>query len=180
MILQRLPTDIIIEICRHLHMNDISSLYYTTSSLQKMIIFNQSYLYSICQTLQPHGMINEWWDVEETILKNETSYLNGKEDGEYKSLSVYGRLLECGSYSNGLKNGEWKEWYINGKIYQRCFYSNGNLNGEYNSWYENGALRYKEYYKDGKLHGCSKDWYYTGQLSKHEVYENGEKSITII
>ena len=69
MSLQSLPSDIITEVCKHIHVNDISSMYYTNSYLQNIIEDNSDYLYSTCQHIQPHGLVRTWWDEEKTILK---------------------------------------------------------------------------------------------------------------
>ncbi len=180
MVLEVLSVDIITEVCKHLHMSDVSSMYYTSPSLKKAIKDNQKYIYSICQTQQPHGVIKEWWDKEKTFLKTETVYSNGKEDGYFKSFSINGGILRYGFFSKGLMDGEWKEWYDDGNIYQRRFYRNDNLDGVYKSWYQNGILRYEDYYKNGRLHGHSKDWYSSGVLSRHQLYENGKVYMTIL
>lgn len=180
MVLEVLPVDMITEVCKHLHMSDVSSMYYTSSSLKKKIKDNQKYIYSICQTNQPHGIVKEWWDKEKTFLKSETLYSNGKEDGPSKSFSTSGGILMHGFYSKGLMDGEWKEWYNDGNLYERRFYRDDNLEGVYESWYQNGLLRYEDCYKNGRRHGHSKDWYNSGVLSRHEVYENGKKYMIIV
>lgn len=168
-----------IEMCKHLNVSDISSLYRTDRYLHDNINDNKNYIYSICQHVQPHGIIQEWWDMEETILKSQTLYMDGKKNGEYKNWYMTGNLSDKGFYVNDKLHGEIKSWYASGELFNRCYYLNGMLHGEYTSWYQNRLIRYKEVYLNGKRHGDCKDWYSTGKLSSHEIYMDGKKTFVI-
>ena len=149
MSLQSLPSDIITEVCKHIHVNDISSMYYTNSYLQNIIEDNSDYLYSTCQHIQPHGLVRTWWDEEKTILKSEISYLDGHMNGEYKMWYDNGQISEQCFFMDGKLHGEYKEWYCNGQISENVFYTNSNIHGEYKKWYSNGELSEHIFYVDG-------------------------------
>ena len=179
MSLQSLPSDIITEVCKHIHVNDISSMYYTNSYLQNIIEDNSDYLYSTCQHIQPHGLVRTWWDEEKTILKSEISYLDGHMNGEYKMWYDNGQLSDHRFYLDDSLHGEWKCWYDNGQISEQCFFMDGKLHGEYKEWYCNGQISENVFYTNSNIHGEYKKWYSNGELSEHIFYVDGYYALVI-
>lgn len=173
MTLQTLPLDIIIEICKHLKVSDINSLYYTSSSLRSIIKDNSEYIYSSCQHNKPHGIFRTWWDNENTIPRSELSYLDGNIQGECRRWYSDGQISEYGLYNRGMVYGEYKRWYTSGQINEHYFYIDGKKNGNCKLWYNNGNLRFHGFYIDGKLDGECKQWYTNGKLYDHSIYVNG-------
>jgi len=96
------------------------------------------------------GYKKEYYDKEETMIKSEAFYLNGKMEGEYKLYSRYGHLLLICNYIHGKKNGTYKRYYKNGQISEICFYDDDKLKGECRTYLDDGSLLYTFNYVNGK------------------------------
>ena len=173
MTIQALPPDMIIEVCRHLNVSDINSLYYTSLSLQNSIKDNAEYIYSACQHNNPHGLIRTWWDNEHNIPKSFMQCIDGKIHGEYKLWYKDGQLSDHYNFLNDKADGEHISWHENGKIDIHCFFSNGFINGEYKELYENGEMKEHCFFSNGFLNGQYKCWSSNGELSCCRFYMNG-------
>lgn len=173
MTLQTLPADMIMEVCRHLKVSDINSLYYTSSSLRRSIKDNAKYIYSACQHNKPHGLIKTWWDKKYIIPKSFMQCMDGKIHGEYKLWYEDGQISDHYHFVDDRADGEHISWHENGKININCFFSNGLLNGEYKEWYENGEMKEHCFFNNGILNGQYRRWSSNGELSFCRFYING-------
>lgn len=147
--IESLPSDVVVEICKNLNIEDIASMYKTSSSLRDMIKLNSDYIYTICTHIQPHGLITSWWDEDRTMIKSEISYVDG------------------------VLHGTWKYWYSNGQLADHCFYINNRVHGEYTQWYNSGQIANRCFYINGKLHGEYKRWYSNNKIAEHCFYSYG-------
>ena len=143
--------DIITEVCKHLGVTDISSLYYTNSHFKNAITDNSSYIYSICHHIQPHGVVRTWWNSDNTRLKTEISHVDGKLHGEYKLWYASGQLCTHSFYVKGKLHGDSKHWYNNGQLSTHGIFLNGKKNGSYKRWHRDGQLYVYMFYVDGNL-----------------------------
>lgn len=172
--LQTLPTDIITEVCKHLNVRDISSLYYTDTTLQDAIADNSNYLQTICQRIQPHGLVRTWRDEEKTVIKTESYYSDGERNGKCRHWYANGNLCYDLFYVRGKLHGEAKYWHENGELYGHRFYVNGKKNGKFTLWCSDGQIYGHRFYVNDKLHGEYKIWSKNGQLGEHCFYVDGK------
>lgn len=82
---------------------------------------------------------------------------------------------ELVSYLNGKENGEWKKFYPSKKIKERRYFSNGQKTGEYIAWWENGNKQLQYFFEADEYEGTCKEWSETGFLNKVMNYRKGHE-----
>ncbi len=140
--------------------------------------------YYLNDTIQ---MVGKFSDVEMSIKeglstwyypngkpKSNRFYLNGVENGTYKSWYESGQLKTTGIYTNGGKEGIWNYMYESGQLKQKGKYTNGKKDSIMNWWYENRQLETKGKYTDGKKDSIWNWWHENGQLKQIGKYTNGK------
>ena len=85
-------------------------------------------------------------------LCEEDKHLNGP----VKIYGKNGKLESEGYYVNGKEEGTFKTYY-RGKVKMEKQYSNGELNGYEREYHNNGKLNFEAFYKNGEL--IRKTWY---------------------
>mmetsp|Transcript_29795 Transcript_29795/g.33229 ORF Transcript_29795/g.33229 Transcript_29795/m.33229 type:complete len:123 (-) Transcript_29795:24-392(-) len=80
------------------------------------------------------------------------TYIDSKQEGEYKQWYENGQLKEYCHYVNGIREGEYKCWYDNGQLETQSNYVNGLSEGEFMSWRKNGEAWYQCTYIKGVIH----------------------------
>ena len=85
--------------------------------------------------------------------KSETTFVNGVENGEYKSWYYGGKKLAwTGHYKNGLMDGEWREYDdYTGRLLGRETYKNGKLHGRLTGWDTRGTRIEDKLYLNGHM-----------------------------
>lgn len=130
----------------------------------------------------------------------ETSFINGKLNGEFKEYSYFKKCIKHCFYKDGLLDGEYKEYYHNGSLKLQCHYINHKRSGEYCEYNTRGEIilycsyingycegEYIEnnsfsnelvhcFYKDGFLEGEYKKWNKkNNELLVHAFYKGGNR-----
>ena len=101
-------------------------------------------------------------------IKNETVAIVSYFDNGNKAREM--------KFVNGKEEGEFKSYYYNGNIYSHNFNKNDNYDGLFRLYYPNGKLKEERNYKDGERNGVSKKYYENGQLKEEVHYINDGKS----
>ena len=88
---------------------------------------------------------------EDGSKESETTFVNGVENGEYKSWYRSGKLAWTGHYKNGLMDGVWREYDdFSGSLIGHEEYKNGELHGRLIGWDTRGARFEDKIYIEGK------------------------------
>lgn len=144
-----IPDDIMVnKIMSHLFPPDLLNIMKTCTYLGFLIKKELLYIDNICQHIQPHGKLQEYYE--------------------------NGQLHSQGYFKEGKRNGEYKKWYESGTPWIHIHYKKGMLNGEFRTWYNNFQLCVKTNYKEGELHGEYRFWYRNGQLYIETQYKEDE------
>ncbi len=96
-----------------------------------------------------HGMVTRFG--RENKLKEQITFIQGKQDGVFKRFDSEGVLVFEGQLLDGKKNGIWTTWYDEVQKEEERGYSKDQPNGKWTYWYIDGSLKREETYKDGKL-----------------------------
>lgn len=96
-----------------------------------------------------HGVVSFYY--KNNLLKEQATFVYGKQDGPFKKFDKNGVLVFEGSLKNGLKSGNWRTWYDEVQVQEERSYTNDMPNGKWTYWYIDGSLKREETYKDGKL-----------------------------
>jgi len=96
-----------------------------------------------------HGLVSRFG--ENNVLKEQITFVQGKQQGIYKRFDAEGVLVFEGQLMDGRKTGVWTTWYDEVQKEEERGYSNGQPNGKWTYWYIDGSLKREETYKDGKL-----------------------------
>lgn len=87
--------------------------------------------------------------------------------------------LAVGSFVDGKEDGEWRRYFTNGQLMEKRIYSAGKKVGVYEAWWPNGRQRLLYHFADGEYEGSCKDWAVNGELisemSYHEGHEEGSQ-----
>lgn len=76
-------------------------------------------------------LVREEWYYEDSTLRMEGNYKNGKKSGEWKAFYADGTLWSVGKFDKGLSNGERKVYHENGNIYYSGFYTDDKRSGHW-------------------------------------------------
>ena len=88
----------------------------------------------------------------------ETLYLDGKKNGlEITWFKEIGsQIIKQSTYSNGKLDGEMSQWHENGQLAATGYFKNGELDGEIKTYFENGYIHLVRYLKNGLKNGSEK------------------------
>ena len=76
-----------------------------------------------------NGVYKEYYSGES--IKSETSYTDGKKDGEEILYDTNGRIKEKREYKDGTRDGRWSKFYTNGLLKEEITYRENKPIGEY-------------------------------------------------
>jgi antitoxin component YwqK of YwqJK toxin-antitoxin module len=120
------------------------------------------------------------------VLQQESSYVDGKLEGEFKEWHSNGKLSTEGKYSNGFQNGLWTYYFDDGNLKGKGNFNMGNgtnlgstgipkdgRNGKWEMFHSNGKISKEQNWLAGKEEGISKDYTENGFLLSYEIYKNG-------
>lgn len=93
--------------------------------------------------------------------------------GTLLSQTPAGDTLSISSFVNGREHGEWKTFYSRSKPRAIRYYSHGKKTGELMAWHENGQLSVKASFVDGEYDGLLQEWDAEGHLLKESTYDKG-------
>lgn len=75
-----------------------------------------------------------------------------------------GRPMVLRSYVDGKQEGLWRTWHSNGRLHKEGELKNGKEHGRYLEYYDSGILRYEYFYDLGKKTGLWRSWYKDGDI----------------
>ena len=84
-----------------------------------------------------------------TQIEIKVTYTNNKLNGIYEDFYIDGKHSEIGLYVNGIEEGEWKTFWDNGQLQSIRNYLQGKLNGKYLYYYKDGRFWKEEFYENG-------------------------------
>ncbi len=143
------------------------------------------------------NIVKNYYDLEQTKLKNEYCVVDGliegirkeyNEDGLIKCISHFvhnkihgecqeyenGKLLISYNTINGNVEGEMKEFDENGKLILIENYLNDELNGKHTEFYDNGKVKMVSHFVNGKQEGKCEQFYYSGNLAITSYFVNNK------
>ncbi len=88
-------------------------------------------------------------DSDEPKVMEETNYLDGKKDGDYKRYYFSGETNTEGAFENSKKEGKWTKYFEDGTIKWEGSYKKGLRDGDWKFNNRKGDLMYSKSYKDG-------------------------------
>ncbi|WP_045688301.1 hypothetical protein [Hymenobacter sp. AT01-02] len=92
-----------------------------------------------------------------------------------KGLRTDGSAAYTGSFLNGKQDGEWRWNYRNGNVQTVRHYTAGKTEGLEEEYFSTGRLRERNFYKDGSLEGTYEKYYLDGQLQRAGNYQSGQQ-----
>ena len=81
--------------------------------------------------------------------------------------------IAVASFVNGLEDGEWRSYYSNGQLKERRYFAGGKKTGVFEGWWPNGRKRLLYHFKDGEYDGSCIDWDHNGLLLSSMNYKDG-------
>jgi len=162
--------------------------YYENSTLQSLLIFNDTGSDAEASIYHPNGFIasrgkyidqkkeGKWQFFSgyiEGYLICEEFYIRNIRNGESIKLYPDSTVAEKVSYINNSRDGEWIQYYPDNAICLRSNYINGKVNGKFEVWFDNGKIQISGKYKNDKRDGT---WYIyntDGTLKYKLEYING-------
>jgi len=104
-----------------------------------------------------------------------SSFINGKEDGEWKKFYPDHSLREKREFKNGKKVGEYIAYWENGNK-KLCYkFSNDEYEGTCCEWNRQGVLIKEMNYKKGYEEGSQKMFYDNGKVRSNYVIVDGRR-----
>ena len=111
--------------------------------------------------------------VEQGILKHEGIPVTAM----LYELSENGRdTVSITSFVAGREDGEWKKFFNNGRLAETRHFSAGKKTGDYLGWWPDGSKRLEYHFSDGELNGVCRDWAANGTLISEMNYVMGHES----
>ncbi len=101
------------------------------------------------------------------------SYVDGKQEGIWRTWHSNGRLYKEGELKHGTEHGRYLEYYETGILCYEYFYALGQKTGLWRSWYANGDIYTERNFKEGKLDGRLAHYSEDGAVLLTEEYRNG-------
>ncbi len=93
-------------------------------------------------------------------------YLDGRKQGVFQELSIYGYPLIIGKFEKGEKDSTWNYYDYNGDIEKICTYKREVLDGEYTLYFSKNRLNIHGFYENAKKTG---EWtWYNNQGGKDQ------------
>lgn len=103
------------------------------------------------------------------------SFIDGKEDGEWRRYFTAVQLMEKRFYSAGIKVGVYEAWWPNGSRRLVYHFAGGEYEGTCKDWAENGILISEMTYHQGHEEGPQKQYYDNGKIKANYVMQNGRR-----
>lgn len=94
------------------------------------------------------GLVKEYDNNEN--LKSETTFFNGKKNGDFRTYYTNGNLKSEGRYVYGARVGKTRKYYESRALQAELVYKNGQKNGTSKIYYEDGELKAEILFKNGK------------------------------
>lgn len=118
------------------------------------------------------------WDCETGKLVAEAKFDDaGKPDGEARTWTPEGKLIEQVAWKAGVRNGDKKLWTPEGTLVEHARYREGEKHGVQEAWHANGKQASRGEYADGRPIGRHEAWAEDGRLLEGGSYAaNGEKT----
>jgi antitoxin component YwqK of YwqJK toxin-antitoxin module len=104
-----------------------------------------------------------------------SSYLNGKENGEWRKYFPAAVLKEKRVFINGKKEGEWIAYWENGEKQLLCHFKDDEYEGTCKEWNQAGFLVKQMNYKKGHEDGPQQWWYDNGKIKANYVILDGRR-----
>ncbi|MFO1094865.1 MAG: hypothetical protein U0992_16410 [Planctomycetaceae bacterium] len=105
--------------------------------------------------------------------KVSVTFVNGKPDGEVRSVSADGKVISIEHYRNGVLNGLRQRFYPNGERFSELRFDNGVAQGTEYVYFLNGLLASKTDIIDGLPHGTSEIYFDNGFPCVRSPYVGG-------
>jgi antitoxin component YwqK of YwqJK toxin-antitoxin module len=125
----------------------------------------------------------KWFEENTLQLQNENGVFT--QNGIAFSGTVYSLAdnkkdtVAVGSFVNGKEDGEWRKYFSCGLLMERRFYKLGKKTGIFHGWWPNGYKRLTYHFQNGEYEGNCRDWTDKGVLindmNYHEGHETGEQ-----
>lgn len=122
---------------------------------------------------QKNGVYKEYYT--SGSIKSETSYIDGKKDGEEIIYDTNGRIKEKREYKYGVRDGKWSKFYANGLLKEEVSYRENKPVGEHILKYENGNTKAVGIYVNGVLNGNYTTFAVNGDKKSEINFVNGRK-----
>lgn len=104
-----------------------------------------------------------------------SSYVNGREDGEWKKFYSNHQIKEIRYFKNGKKTGSYKTWWENGKKQLEYNFVADEYEGSCKEFNEKGVLMRIMNYKKGQEEGEQKWWYDGGKIKANYIIKDGRR-----
>ena len=103
------------------------------------------------------------------------SYVNGKEDGEWRKYYPNKTLKEKRHFTNGFKVAELTAWWENGNKKLQYFFVADEYMGTCREWNEKGLLVKQMNYLSGHEEGAQQWWYDNGKIKANYIIKDGRR-----
>lgn len=121
--------------------------------------------------------VHKWFNENDIALENLAGVhtMNNKPfTGIVFRLAENGKdTVAVASFVNGLEDGEWRSYYSNGQIKEKRSFSKGKKTGVFEGWWANGKQRLLYQFKDDEYEGNCKEWDVNGLLVNNMNYKKG-------
>ncbi len=114
------------------------------------------------------------------VLTEESTYVNGRLDGERKIYLPSGELEVTETYSMDQLNGPLKTYHKNGKVKLDGLYTKNVLAGKVKGYYPSGALMEEVMFENNQEQGAFKEYHENGNLKWEGTYRNGDKEFGLL
>jgi antitoxin component YwqK of YwqJK toxin-antitoxin module len=119
----------------------------------------------------------KWYDETGIRLQNNAGVyqVNGQPfSGIVYKLNKNGKdTVAVASFVNGREDGAWRSYYGNGQSKEKRYFSKGKKTGVLEGWWPNGKKRLLYHFKDGEYEGNCRDWNDKGLLVSNMNYKKG-------
>ena len=119
------------------------------------------------------GIVYSLSDNKDTVAV--ASFVNGLEDGAWRSYYSNGQLKEKRYFTKGKKTGLLEGWWPNGKQRLLYHFDNGEYEGNCRDWNEKGLLMNNMNYKEGYEVGLQQQFYETGKVKANYMMIDGRR-----
>jgi MORN repeat variant len=110
---------------------------------------------------------------KDTVAK--TSYLKGKEHGEWLKFYPDGKLQEQRFFDNGKKTGLFITWWPSGNKQTHCTLLNDEYEGTSREWTDKGVLVKEMNYHNGHEEGWQRWWHDNGKVRSNYIIKEGRR-----
>lgn len=144
---------------------------------------------------EQEGEWKTFHDNDSSSVASKTTYIKGKQEGNYNEFHENGKIGCKGQYKDGKKVGKWTYYFSSGQVSNEGMFKDGNADGEWKSYYDNGQSKKVKLWKKGKLmdiiscfspggkpldkgtivngNGTVKNYNSNGDLTTTKKYKNG-------